>query len=105
MDSSSRQKPGVAFWATVVVVAILVAYPLSLGPACWLAARENPELDDGVISDLRVTSHFYWPLGWAAANAPEPVRDLVSWYATLRHRHVALPYTRQGNEHWIARAR
>ncbi len=27
----SRKKPGVAFWATVVVVAVLVAYPLSFG--------------------------------------------------------------------------
>jgi hypothetical protein len=33
----SRNKPGVAFWATTVVVVVLVAYPLSFGPACWLA--------------------------------------------------------------------
>ena len=26
---TDRQKPGVAFWATVVVVAVLLAYPLS----------------------------------------------------------------------------
>jgi hypothetical protein len=37
--TTSRKKPGVAFWATVVVVVVLVAYPLSFGPACWLAAR------------------------------------------------------------------
>jgi hypothetical protein len=30
------KKPGVAFWATVALVALL-AYPLSFGPACWLA--------------------------------------------------------------------
>ncbi len=29
----SRKQPGMAFWATVVVVAMLVAYPLSMGPA------------------------------------------------------------------------
>ena len=36
---TSRKKPGVAFWATVVVVVMLVAYPLSFGPACWYVAR------------------------------------------------------------------
>jgi hypothetical protein len=36
---TDRKKPGVAFWATVVVVAALVAYPLSLGPALWMENR------------------------------------------------------------------
>jgi hypothetical protein len=36
--SEERKKPGVAFWATVVLVAVL-AYPLSFGPACWLCSR------------------------------------------------------------------
>jgi hypothetical protein len=31
--TSDRKKPGVAFWATVVLVAVLVGYPLSFGPA------------------------------------------------------------------------
>jgi hypothetical protein len=31
-----RKKPSVAFWATVVVVVVLLAYPLSFGPACWV---------------------------------------------------------------------
>jgi hypothetical protein len=35
---TDRKKPGVAFWATVVVVAVL-AYPLSFGPACWVSGR------------------------------------------------------------------
>ena len=36
-----RKNPGVAFWASVVLVGILaVAYPLSIGPACWLANRD-----------------------------------------------------------------
>jgi hypothetical protein len=30
---ADRNKPGVAFWVTVVVVVVLVAYPLSLWPA------------------------------------------------------------------------
>ena len=37
--TSDRKKPGVAFWATVVVVVALLAYPLSFGPACWAVGR------------------------------------------------------------------
>src|SRR5258708_18793954 len=33
------KKPGVAFWATVVVVGVLIGYPLSFGPACWTSSR------------------------------------------------------------------
>jgi hypothetical protein len=34
-----RKKPGVAFWATVVIVVVLIGYPVSFGPACWLSSR------------------------------------------------------------------
>ena len=37
--TSNCKKPGVAFWATVVAGAVLVAYPLSFGPACWITSR------------------------------------------------------------------
>jgi hypothetical protein len=36
--TSDRKKPGVAFWATVVVV-VLLAYPISFGPACWISSQ------------------------------------------------------------------
>ena len=38
--NDSRKKPGVAFWATMVVVVALVVYPLSFGPACALCDRD-----------------------------------------------------------------
>jgi hypothetical protein len=50
-----RKKPGVAFWATVVVVVVLLAYPLSFGPACWLGDRN-------VIPEF-VLRFAYRPLG------------------------------------------
>ncbi len=37
--ASDRKKPGVAFWTTVVAVVVLVAYPLSIGPAFWITSR------------------------------------------------------------------
>ncbi len=36
---SDRKKPGVAFWATVALLVVLVWYPLSFGPACAVAMR------------------------------------------------------------------
>jgi hypothetical protein len=33
-----RKKPGLAFWASAVLVAVLVGYPLSFGPACWVTS-------------------------------------------------------------------
>jgi hypothetical protein len=49
-----KKKPGVAFWATVVLVVALVAYPLSFGPACWMAGC-------GVVP-MKATRMAYWPL-------------------------------------------
>jgi hypothetical protein len=34
---TDRTKPGMAFWATVVVVVAMILYPLSMGPAFYLA--------------------------------------------------------------------
>ena len=35
---TSRKKPGVAFWATVVVV-VIVIYAASVGPVYWIGSR------------------------------------------------------------------
>ncbi len=35
------KKPGVGFWAAVVVVAVLVRYPLSFWSAVWLVKRKH----------------------------------------------------------------
>ena len=72
--TSSRKKPGVAFWATAVVVVLLVAYPLSFGPAVWLTAR-------GLFSESTVQS-FYLPILWSAGQA-ETLADGLDWWGTL----------------------
>ena len=51
--TSSRKKRGLTFRATVVAVVVLVAYPLSFGPACWITIR----LDRG----SSVIGVVYWP--------------------------------------------
>ena len=73
---SDRKKPGVAFWATVVVVVMLAGYPLSFGPACWITSR----LDRG--ADL--VPVLYRPVTWAMTPDSEtPVNRVSTWYAKI----------------------
>jgi hypothetical protein len=63
--NSDRDKPGVAFWASVVVVVVaLVGYPLSPGPAAWLRVHVLPK------STRKAMDNFYWPLGIVTSNVP-----------------------------------
>jgi hypothetical protein len=77
---SDRQKqPGVAFWATVVVVvALVLAYPLSLGPAIWL--YHHKFVPNWARMPIQVV---YSPLEWLAHRGPGPVRDSLNWYVEL----------------------
>ena len=49
---TDRKKPGVGFWVTVGL-AIVLAYPLSFGPACWISSR---------FGDGRFVSAIYQPI-------------------------------------------
>ena len=74
--TSSRKTPGVSFWATVVVVVVLVAYPMSVGPICWLEARGyfSPEA-------WEIVWGFYAPLRWFCTVTPDAVSDCLDWWA------------------------
>ena len=70
---TSRKKPGVAFWATVAVVVVLVAYPLSFGPLVWLDSRGLlPAWAEGIMQIYCV------PLISAGDNS-RTVEDLYMW--------------------------
>src|SRR5690348_15603930 len=72
---TDRKKAGVAFWATVAVVALLL-YPLSFGPACWITSR----LDRG--ADLLPV--IYRPLTWGmSAESDTRISRAIMWYAEL----------------------
>jgi len=75
-------RPGRRFWFITPLV-LLVGYAVSLGPACWWQLYAHPI--QGMIPTRRAPHPptFYWPIGWLAAHAPDPVRDTIVWYATL----------------------
>jgi hypothetical protein len=73
--SEDRKKPGVAFWVTVGLVVVLMAYPLSFGPACW--AVENRMLPMGK------TGRFFRPVARMAIYGPRPLSSMLKWYSEL----------------------
>jgi hypothetical protein len=70
--TSDRKKPGVAFWASVVVVVVL-AYPLSFGPACWISSRSG--------TGASVVNSAYQPMLGLAFDGPGVVQRGAFWYA------------------------
>ncbi len=62
--TTDHKHPTAAFWLTVALVVVLVGYPLSFGPACWISSY----VDDPVLaftSVARVYSPFvslFWHL-------------------------------------------
>ena len=112
--TSDRKKPGVAFWATVVVVVGLAAYPLSFGPACWWfssSVSQKPAANGDLLQqevELRGTSgrwapRFYWPIGWLAAKGPRPISTVIRGYATLFVGSIDLPYSSDGGYFMVVR--
>jgi hypothetical protein len=71
---TDRKKPGVAFWATVAVVVVLIGYPLSFGP--WIMAQEH-------FRQLDFFVPFYAPLHTAIASGPAVVIDPYIGYLEL----------------------
>ena len=94
---ASRNKPGVAFWATVVVVVVLVAYPLSFGPACWWFY--NTEMDPSGVA-VNIAPRIYWPIGWLAESGPPSVSRAINWYGTVWIYWVHVP-TDNAGDRWI----
>jgi hypothetical protein len=81
---TDRKKPGVAFWAGVAVAVLLVAYPLSFGPVCWLNQRTCPRSGHVYLYGTGYTfvAEFYRPiLTWMALRPPGS--DLAYWYAEI----------------------
>ncbi len=72
---TSRKKSGVALWAIVALVVVLVGYPLSFGPACWLASHADSGGD--------FVSAIYQPFLRVYMKGPPGIQDVARWYVNL----------------------
>jgi len=108
--TSDGKHPSAGFWITVGLLAVLVAYPLSIGPACWWKVHrplsQQPKIEliaiappvfsepTGMITlDTRpglmqvayplAVDPIYSPIIWIARHFPMPVGDSLQWYVEL----------------------
>jgi len=74
--TSDRKHPSAAFWITVALVAVLLGYPLSFGPACWITAT-------GIVPEpfVQFIANAYFPLTRHALCADFPTADILKWWA------------------------
>jgi hypothetical protein len=54
---------------------VLVGYPLSFGPACWLTMRLNLPSE--------VINFGYHPIVWSFDRVPREIRDFAMWYSEV----------------------
>lgn len=80
-----KKRRSFGFWAAIVIVASGMLYPLSLGPAYWIASRFVSVGEHGNFELDRRLSTFYRPLLEACGNfeAPDWRADCLCWYAGL----------------------
>ena len=76
---TTHKHPSAAFWITMALVAVLVGYPLSFGPACWLADRR--------VLPIHKTATVYRPILAAAYHGPADIRRALQWYGRLMKVH------------------
>jgi len=75
---TDRKKPTAGFWITVALLAVLVGYPLSIGPACWISSRTRV--------GVRLIPTIYRPITWAClpeGRVDNPIGAALDWYAGL----------------------
>jgi hypothetical protein len=85
-------RPGAGFWATVIVV-ILLAYPVSFGPACWINERAG--------MGATAISVAYRPIIWGAERDPRAQRAAL-WYASLGVTSGRSPSIVESEIHWTS---
>ena len=93
---TDRMKSGVAFWATVALVVVLVGYPLRFGPVCRMKLRPR--------QDYLCAPRIYWPVGWAITKS-DLLKSAAGWYVGSLMpsdvKAVAVPFMPSGGQRLI----
>jgi hypothetical protein len=68
-----QRRPTIGFWAAVIVTTALILYPLSAGPAAWVAFRFLP------VSSIATVDRCYTPVVWLVTRTG-PTAAAWRWY-------------------------
>jgi len=102
--TSPRKKPSAGFWIVVAMVAVLVGYPLSFGPACWLTAGQH-----GRMTPYHPVMMVYVPIGMMIESDPNgekwPSKILQRWAILMARKDlgVNVPTCWNGLRFWSYR--
>src|SRR5436190_1654140 len=69
-------------WTAGLLLAALIIYPLSFGPACWYVSNTGYRYK-GLIEVI------YTPLAWFIDESPVIVHEVMSSYANLGHKETS----------------
>jgi hypothetical protein len=83
--NDDRRIPGVAFRASVAAVVLLVLYPLSFGPACWITSRTPHDEWPPVLT-------AYWALSWIVTRCPSSIFHGLLSYGELFSGEDLIPW-------------
>jgi hypothetical protein len=92
--TESKKKPGVAFWATVVVVVVLVGYPLGFGPACWMNCRT------GWIGRESLSNLYRPIIRLAQGNRNDTTSKIILWWASAGADEGTLAFVLDDHIEW-----
>lgn len=71
----TRRSRPVWIWIVATVVAVLVLYVASFGPACWIMTQRE--------AGRHLVAAVYRPVFLAVGHGPIPVSRALYWYANV----------------------
>lgn len=75
MEASVR-KTGPLVWISAALIMVLVGYPLSIGPACWISSWTG-------LGGETLLATAYTPMLLAADHGPDSILSAIHWYSQI----------------------
>jgi hypothetical protein len=70
------KKTGLLVWMSAGLVVVLLGYPLSIGPACWISSWTG-------LGGETLLAKAYTPMLRACERGPEAISLGVEWYSQI----------------------